>query len=169
MSKLLEVLATNTSAPSKIRDRLVKFLDGFPVDATSWADATDEPVEMAKWLRGYGANLKLDRASALRSPGAYNKAYREAVLEGFDSLSDGEKERFEDYFGHWLPSAGHWEFEGSSGKLSHPDGLLTSWFYWDDEDGAWRVQDLSGNVPDEVIEWVTSLDSTRTISKFGVW
>lgn len=60
-----------------------------------------------------------------------------------------------------------WEFDGASGQLSHPGGFLTSWFYWDDANNKWSVQDLAEDPPKEVIDWVMSLDGTRQTSTFG--
>lgn len=61
----------------------------------------------------------------------------------------------------------NWEFDGASGKLSHPGGFLTSWFYWDDANNKWSVQDLAEDPPKEVIDWVMSLDGTRQTSTFA--
>lgn len=59
-----------------------------------------------------------------------------------------------------------WEFDGASGQLSHPGGFLTSWFYWDDANNKWSVQDLAEDPPKEVIDWVMSLDGERKTSTF---
>lgn len=65
-----------------------------------------------------------------------------------------------------LNESHRWEFCGASGKLSHPDGFETSWFYWDDDSNSWRPQDVGASVPRQVADWVVSLEGTRDISTF---
>jgi len=44
--------------------------------------------------------------------------------------------------------SGTWEFYPSTGKLEHPCGFLTSWFYRNG--GTWHAEDTAGDIPKEV-------------------
>lgn len=90
-----------------IRQALIAFLEKFPVDATSWADATDELRDLARAVRELLSevdNVDVEPLdfTELHTPSAWNTEARAYILEGFDLMSDHAKRFFYDDFEDWF-------------------------------------------------------------------
>ena len=87
--------------------KIEKFLEQFPTDATSWAQATDEVRELARasreMLDEYD-DIKVEAVdfTAIRTPAEWNTLGREAILRNYDMMRPRTQilfyERFEDWF-----------------------------------------------------------------------
>ena len=87
--------------------KIEKFLEQFPTDATSWAQATDEVRELARasreMLNEYD-DIQVEAVdfTATRTPSEWNTLGREAILRNYDMMRPRTQilfyERFEDWF-----------------------------------------------------------------------
>ena len=88
-------------------NKIEKFLEQFPTDATSWVQATDEVRDLARasreMLDEYD-DIKVEALdfTAIRTPAEWNTRAREAVMRNYDMMSPRTQllffERFEDWF-----------------------------------------------------------------------
>ena len=88
-------------------NKIEKFLEQFPTDATSWVQATDEVRDLARasreMLDEYD-DIKVEAVdfTALRTPAEWNTRAREAILRNYDMMRPRTQmlffERFEDWF-----------------------------------------------------------------------
>ena len=87
--------------------KIEKFLEQFPINATSWREATDEVRELARasreMLDEYD-DIKVEAVdfTAIRTPAEWNTLGREAILRNYDMMRPRTQilfyERFEDWF-----------------------------------------------------------------------
>ena len=87
--------------------KIEKFLEKFPTDATSWREATDEVRDLAQasreMLDEYD-DIKVEAVdfTAIRTPAEWNTLGREAILRNYDMMRPRTQmlffERFEDWF-----------------------------------------------------------------------
>ena len=88
-------------------NKIEKFLEQFPTDATSWVQATDEVRDLARasreMLDEYD-DIKVEAVdfTAIRTPAEWNTLGREAILRNYDMMRPRTQmlffERFEDWF-----------------------------------------------------------------------
>ena len=88
-------------------NKIEKFLEQFPIDATSWVQATDEVRDLARasreMLDEYD-DFKVEAVdfTATRTPAEWNTKAREAILRNYDLMRPRTQllffERFEDWF-----------------------------------------------------------------------
>ncbi|MBQ8272206.1 MAG: hypothetical protein IJZ09_04290 [Tidjanibacter sp.] len=88
-------------------NKIERFLDKFPTNATSWREATDEVRDLARasreMLDEYD-DIKVEAVdfTAIRTPAEWNTLGREAIMRNYDMMSPRTQllffERFEDWF-----------------------------------------------------------------------
>ena len=88
-------------------NKIERFLDKFPTNATSWREATDEVRDLARasreMLDEYD-DIKVEAVdfTAIRTPAEWNTLGREAIIRNYDMMSPRTQllffERFEDWF-----------------------------------------------------------------------
>ena len=88
-------------------NKIERFLEQFPTDATSWVQATDEVRDLARasreMLDEYD-DIKVEAVdfTAIRTPAEWNTRAREAVMRNYDMMRPRTQmlffERFEDWF-----------------------------------------------------------------------
>ena len=88
-------------------NKIEKFLEQFPTDATSWVQATDEVRDLARasreMLEEYD-DIKVEAVdfTTTRTPAEWNTKAREAILRNYDMMRPRTQmlffERFEDWF-----------------------------------------------------------------------
>ena len=88
-------------------NKIEKFLEQFPTDATSWSQATDEIRDLSRasreMLNEYD-DIQVEAVdfTATRTPAEWNTRAREAVMRNYDMMSPRTQllffERFEDWF-----------------------------------------------------------------------
>ena len=88
-------------------NKIERFLDKFPTNATSWREATDEVRDLAQasreMLDEYD-DIKVEAVdfTATLTPGEWNTRAREAVMRNYDMMRPRTQmlffERFEDWF-----------------------------------------------------------------------
>ena len=87
--------------------KIEKFLEQFPTDATSWRQATDEVRDLARVSREFldeydGIKVEAVDFTAIKTPAEWNTRAREAVVRNYDMMSPRTQmlffERFEDWF-----------------------------------------------------------------------
>ena len=88
-------------------NKIERFLDKFPTNATSWREATDEVRDLARasreMLDEYD-DIKVEAVdfTAIRTPAEWNTRAREAILRNYDMMRPRTQmlffERFEDWF-----------------------------------------------------------------------
>lgn len=90
-----------------MKREIERFLEQFPTDATSWAQATDEVRDMARTARELleeceGVIVEPVDFRAVKTPAEWNTKGREFILTNFDRMADRTKERFYAYFREWF-------------------------------------------------------------------
>ena len=88
-------------------NKIEKFLEQFPTDATSWTQATDEVYDLActsrEFLDEYD-DVKVEAVdfATLDTPAKWNSVCREAIWRNYDLMRPRTQllffERFEDWF-----------------------------------------------------------------------
>ena len=88
-------------------NKIEKFLEQFPTDATSWTQATDEVYDLAcasrEFLDEYD-DVKVEAVdfATLDTPAKWNSVCREAIWRNYDLMRPHTQllffERFEDWF-----------------------------------------------------------------------
>ena len=88
-------------------NKIERFLDKFPTNATSWREATDEVRDLARASREMldeydDITVEAVDFTAIRTPAEWNTLGREAILRNYDMMSPRTQllffERFEDWF-----------------------------------------------------------------------
>ena len=88
-------------------NKIEKFLEQFPTDATSWVQATDEVRDLARASREMldeydDITVEAVDFTAIRTPAEWNTLGREAILRNYDMMRPRTQmlffERFEDWF-----------------------------------------------------------------------
>lgn len=86
----------------KTREDLVRFLDNFDNNATSWRDATQEIMDISRTSREYLEeydNVKVDPVdfrmiSRTKKPSEWNIEGKASVLNNFDKMSTNTQKKF---------------------------------------------------------------------------
>lgn len=87
--------------------KIEKFLEQFPTDATSWVQATDEVRDLARASREMldeydDITVEAVDFTAIRTPAEWNTLGRKAILRNYDMMRPRTQmlffERFEDWF-----------------------------------------------------------------------
>ena len=87
--------------------KIEKFLEQLPINATSWAQATDEARELARASREMldeydDIQVEAVDFTATHTPAEWNTLSREAILRNYDLMRPRTQilfyERFEDWF-----------------------------------------------------------------------
>ena len=90
-------------------NKIEKFLEQFPTDATSWVQATDEVRDLARasreMLDEYD-DIKVEAVdfTAIRTPAEWNTLGREAILRNYDMMRPRTQMLFFERFEDWLNS-----------------------------------------------------------------
>ena len=88
-------------------NKIERFLDKFPTNATSWREATDEVRDLARASREMldeydDITVEAVDFTAIRTPAEWNTRAREAIMRNYDMMSPRTQllffERFEDWF-----------------------------------------------------------------------
>ena len=88
-------------------NKIEKFLEQFPTDATSWVQATDEVRDLARASREMldeydDAKVEAVDFTATRTPAEWNTLGREALMRNYNMMRPRTQilfyERFEDWF-----------------------------------------------------------------------
>ena len=88
-------------------NKIERFLDKFPTNATSWREATDEVRDLARASREMldeydDITVEAVDFTAIRTPAEWNTLGREAILSNYDMMRPRTQmlffERFEDWF-----------------------------------------------------------------------
>ena len=88
-------------------NKIERFLDKFPTNATSWREATDEVRDLAQASREMldeydGIKVEAVDFTATKTPAEWNTKAREAILRNYDLMRPRTQtlffERFEDWF-----------------------------------------------------------------------
>ena len=88
-------------------NKIEKFLDQFPTDATTWMQATDEVYDLARTSREFldeYDDVKVEAVdfATLDTPAKWNSVCREAIWRNYDLMRPHTQllffERFEDWF-----------------------------------------------------------------------
>ena len=88
-------------------NKIERFLDKFPTNATSWREATDEVRDLARVSREMldeydDITVEAVDFTAIRTPAEWNTLGREAILRNYDMMRPRTQmlffERFEDWF-----------------------------------------------------------------------
>ena len=88
-------------------NKIERFLDKFPTNATSWREATDEVRDLARASREMldeydDITVEAVDFTAIRTPAEWNTLGREAILRNYDMMRPRMQmlffERFEDWF-----------------------------------------------------------------------
>ena len=86
----------------KTREDLVRFLDNFGNDATSWRDATQEIMDISRTSREYLEeydNIKVDPVDfrmigRTKKPSDWNIEGKASILNNFDKMSSNTQKKF---------------------------------------------------------------------------
>lgn len=87
--------------------KIEKFLEQFPTDATSWMQATDEVRDLARASREFldeYDDIKVEAVdfTAIKTPAKWNPLGHESIMRNYDMMSPRTQllffERFEDWF-----------------------------------------------------------------------
>ena len=84
-------------------NKIEKFLEQFPTDATSWTQATDEVYDLActsrEFLDEYD-DVKVEAVdfATLDTPAIWNSVCREAIWHNYDLMRPHTQLLFHDYF-----------------------------------------------------------------------
>ena len=88
-------------------NKIEKFLEQFPTDATSWVQATDEVRDLARASREMldeydDAKVEAVDFTATKTPAEWNTKAREAIMRNYNMMRPRTQmlffERFEDWF-----------------------------------------------------------------------
>ena len=88
-------------------NKIERFLDKFPTNATSWREATDEVRDLAQASREMldeydGIKVEAVDFTAIKTPAEWNTLGRESIMRNYDMMSPRTQmlffERFEDWF-----------------------------------------------------------------------
>ena len=87
--------------------KIEKFLEQFPTDATSWVQATDEVRDLARasreMLDEYD-DIKVEAVdfTVTRTPAEWNTLGRESILRNYDMMRPRTQQLFYEQFENWF-------------------------------------------------------------------
>ena len=84
-------------------NKIEKFLDQFPTDATTWTQATDEVYDLARTSREFlddydDVKVEAVDSATLDIPAKWNSVCREAIGRNYDLMCPHTQLLFHDYF-----------------------------------------------------------------------
>ena len=90
-----------------MKEKIEKFLEQFPKDATSWARATDEVRDLARTSREYlenyeGVIVKPVDFMHIKTPAEWNTKGRNYILANFDRMQESTRKAFYEQFRDWF-------------------------------------------------------------------
>ncbi len=90
-----------------MKTKIEKFLEQFPTDATSWAQATDEVRDMARTSREYledydGVIVEPVDFKHISTPAEWNTKGRDYILANFDRMQERTRKAFYSRFCEWF-------------------------------------------------------------------
>ena len=90
-----------------MKTKIEKFLEKFPKNATSWADATDEIRDLSRESREYleecdGVEVEPVDFKACKTPAEWNTRGRESILANFDKMRPMTQKAFYERFREWF-------------------------------------------------------------------
>ena len=99
-----------------MKTKIEKFLERFPKDATSWAQATDEIRDLARTSREYledydGVIVGPVDFKHISTPAEWNTKGRDYILANIDRMKALTRKAFFDYFYNWVGGADEVETE----------------------------------------------------------
>ena len=88
-------------------DKIEKFLEQFPTDATSWTQATDEVYDLARTSREFldeYDDVKVEAVdfATLDTPAKWNSVCREAISRNYDMMRPRTQLLFYERFEYWF-------------------------------------------------------------------
>lgn len=91
----------------RMQRNIEKFLDRFPNDAKSWADATDEVRELSRSSRTFleeAHNVILEPVNfaSFQSPSEWNKQGKASILNNWIKMNDRTKQEFYNHHITWF-------------------------------------------------------------------
>lgn len=92
-----------------MKREIEKFLEMFPTDATSWAQATDEVRDLARFAREYleeydGVIVESVDFRHAKTPADWNTKGRAFILGSFDKMQERTRAAFLEKFRAWFGS-----------------------------------------------------------------
>ncbi len=86
-----------------MRQKIEKFLDRFPTNATEWRDATDEVRDLSRSSREFleevdGIAIEPVNFKEVKNPSEWNTKGRDSILSNFDRMSTRAKDEFYMWF-----------------------------------------------------------------------
>lgn len=90
-----------------MKEKIEKFLERFPKNATSWAQATDEIHDLARTTREYlddyeGVIVEPIDFRSISTPAEWNTKGREYILANYDRMQERTRKAFYDCFYSWF-------------------------------------------------------------------
>ena len=112
-----------------MKTKIEKFLEKFPKDATSWADATDEIRDLSRESREYleecdGVEVEPVDFKACKTPAEWNTKGRESILANFDKMRPTTQKAFYERFREWFEPnrpKKQWAMKLRNGKIRYFD------------------------------------------------
>lgn len=86
-----------------MRRKIAKFLEQFPTNTTSWADATDEVQDMARTAREFleefeGVIVEPVDFCAVKTPAEWNAKGRAFILACYDRMKEDTRKNYDEWF-----------------------------------------------------------------------
>lgn len=90
-----------------MKRKIAKFLERFPSNTTSWADATDEVREMARMAREFleefeGVIVEPVDFRAIKTPAEWNVKGRAFILACYDRMKEETRKNYDEWFVSWF-------------------------------------------------------------------
>ena len=87
--------------------KIEKFLEQFPTDATSWRQATDEVRDLARVSREFldeydGIKVEAVDFTAIKTPAEWNTLGRESIMRNYDMMRPRTQQLFYEQFENWF-------------------------------------------------------------------
>ena len=87
--------------------KIEKFLEQFPTDATSWRQATDEVRDLARVSREFldeydGIKVEAVDFTAIKTPAEWNTLWRESIMRNYDMMRPRTQQLFYEQFENWF-------------------------------------------------------------------
>ena len=88
-------------------NKIEKFLEQFPTDATSWVQATDEVRDLSRTSREFLADyddiyVEAVDFTSIKTPAEWNTLGRESILRNYDLMQPRTQILFYEHFEDWF-------------------------------------------------------------------
>lgn len=98
-----------TTDINPMRSKIAKFLERFPTNTTSWAEATDEVRDMARAAREFleeyeGMIVEPVDFRAIKTPAEWNAKGRTFILACYDKMKEETRKNYYEWFVSWFGS-----------------------------------------------------------------